>query len=230
MAVIDDAVGLYRASQYGGSGDWLDESGNGYDMVPAGSPTFVAAGNNSYFDLNGTNQWFATSGDVADFDFAAAESFTAVVVAAGDDDSGGGQPVLTKKTSLAQNNVGWVIYLNIGQIRCLISDGTTRTFNDPGPTMTTGVRQLWAVRRDVGDDKLYANVDATETEVIDATSLTLANALTTRIGAFDTDATNYNGRIYAAAIWRRALSDIELVSLEAELVPGKTRLLILGVP
>ena len=39
------------ANNYGGSGDWIDETGNGYDFVPQNSPTFTSA-SNSYFTLD----------------------------------------------------------------------------------------------------------------------------------------------------------------------------------
>jgi hypothetical protein len=59
--VMNGLVSYWDASNtrsYSGSGDWLDISGIGYNLLVRNSPTFVKSGGLGYFTLNGTNQDF----------------------------------------------------------------------------------------------------------------------------------------------------------------------------
>jgi hypothetical protein len=59
--VMSGLVSYWDASNtrsYSGSGDWLDISSFGYNLLVRNSPTFVKSGGLGYFTLNGTNQDF----------------------------------------------------------------------------------------------------------------------------------------------------------------------------
>ena len=59
--VMNGLLSYWDASNtrsYSGSGDWLDISGIGYNLLVRNSPTFVKSGGLGYFTLNGTNQDF----------------------------------------------------------------------------------------------------------------------------------------------------------------------------
>jgi hypothetical protein len=48
---------------YNGSGTtWFDLSRNGHSATAVNSPTFTSAGHQSYWSLNGTNQYFSSTG------------------------------------------------------------------------------------------------------------------------------------------------------------------------
>jgi hypothetical protein len=62
--VMNGLVSYWDASNtrsYSGSGDWLDISSFGYNLLVRNSPTFVISGGLGYFTLNGTNQDFYLS-------------------------------------------------------------------------------------------------------------------------------------------------------------------------
>lgn len=59
--IMNGLVSYWDASNtrsYSGSGDWLDISSFGYNLLVRNSPTFVKSGGLGYFTLNGTNQDF----------------------------------------------------------------------------------------------------------------------------------------------------------------------------
>ena len=228
MAEIDDAVAVYRASKYSGSGNWLDESGNSYDMAPTGSPVFNNLGNESYWQY-GTSNWHTTP-DVADLDILAATNFTVVAIAQPDADMLAG--LVTKRANLATGSVGWNLWTFTGGVGGAdISDGTNEVSVGTGDVYNVNERHLFALRRNVTDDKVYMNIDATKAEGADTTTLTIANALAMSIGAFPAGGDTWFGRVYGVAVWRRAFTDAQLLLVENELVPlAGNRLLLLGVP
>lgn len=229
MAEIDDAVALYRASQYSGSGDWLDESGNGYDMAATGSPTFTDLGNDSYW-TTGTGKYFTTA-DVADLDILAATDFTVVAIAQADTIAFSG--LVTKRANVNDTTTGWSLWTFTNDAFIAdFSDGAVECNADTGASsFNVDERHLFAFRRNTSDDKGYANVDTTEAEDADPTTGTCANSGVVSIGAFNGGANLWFGRIYGVAIWRRALTDAQLLVVEAELVPALPTggMLLLGV-
>jgi hypothetical protein len=55
---ITSGLTLYlNANNYSGSGQWLDQSGNGYNMTLYNSPTFTSSATTPYFSFNGSNQY-----------------------------------------------------------------------------------------------------------------------------------------------------------------------------
>jgi len=56
--LVTSGLRLYlNANNYSGSGNWLDQSGNGYDMTLYNSPTFTSSATTPYFSFNGSNQY-----------------------------------------------------------------------------------------------------------------------------------------------------------------------------
>lgn len=227
MAAIDDAVGLWRGFNYSGSGDFLDESGNSYDLTLQNSPTFNAS--EGSFTLNGSNQYFSRV-DTADFDFAAGEDFTVAVLATPDTSASNGV-LMAKRAGYTAGEKGWMLYTlgSTNETRTLIADGTNRNFQNPGTSYTDDVKQLFVGRREAGTT-CTANVDTTTTTVADNTTATLANATNFALGSISGGGDYFAGKIFAAAIWRRLLSDAEVAGLEAELSPSSgSNLMLLGV-
>jgi hypothetical protein len=61
------AIAFWRASQYTGTGDWLDESGNSHDATFTG-PTFRAYDGTKYLALDGDDDNYASTPDAAALD------------------------------------------------------------------------------------------------------------------------------------------------------------------
>ena len=217
MSVIARAEVLLRASNYSGSGNWLDESGNGHDATPVGSPTF----NSDHFSLDGSTQWFTVS-DSAGLDFTLSQSFTVVAIVATDSLSpGSNQSYFGKFTG----GVGyWGRQLSGQNINVgYIDDGTNNPFDAKTSAFpATGTATVLAVRRDVAADEIEAFADGVSSgsPATDTTTATLANGTSLFIGAQATSTEPWGGDIYAFALFREALTDAEIVTAGQQLQDG----------
>ncbi len=153
--------------------------------------------------------------DAPGLNFAAGESFTVMAVARTHDATPAAAITLVaKKTGFASSAVGYSIQnADTGAGLFRIADGTVGIF-DTFADITDGELFTYAGVRDVTTDDLEAFLDAVPaaTPTSDTTTATLSNTEVLRIGRFSgAGAGDYEGSIMAVAIWRRALTDAEIL-------------------
>lgn len=227
MAVIDTAELLLQAKNYSGSGDWLDESGNGHDASLVNSPTF----NGDRFTLDADNESF----DIVDsaglnFDFGTLAGATVMVVCAPVDATPAGNQYIVDKSAAV--GIGYrMILLTSSAFRGEFEDASGGRPDDFAAAFSDGVKVALAVRHDAAADETESFVDGAGTgtpNVFDLADCTSTEIL--RIGG-RSDATTFafRGDIYAVALWREALTDAEIVEAQAELESSGGNLLLLGV-
>lgn len=214
--ILNSCVSWWRSSDYIGSGDLLDGSGNGHHLTING-PTF-AGGVFSLVD----NDYFECA-DHADFDFAANESFTVAIGMKLAGAPSGTAAWMAKRTSAAASGttVGWVLFSGSGSLigRLIFADGTgfvqaTKT------AITANVATLLAGVRSVAADTGTAYVNGSAgTAVVDPTTNTLANSSAFRIGRLSGAASGAGAMtaFYGAAIARSRLLPGDLNRLKVEL-------------
>lgn len=167
------------------------------------------------------DQWLHTTDDYHEvpdapgLDFAADESFTVMAVARTHDATPAAAITLVaKKAGFASSAVGYSIQnTDTGAGLFRIADGTVGIF-DTFADITDGELFTYAGVRDVTTDDLEAFLDAVPaaTPTSDTTTATLSNTDVLRIGRFSGAGTGYyEGSIMAVAIWRRALTDAEIL-------------------
>jgi len=158
--------------------------------------------------------------DHADLDFALTDSFTVMVTGRTPDITPAADDVLYSKQTNLTTGAGYSLYLDTGgTFNGVVADGTNST-EDVSAAGTNNVAWVAAMVRNVGDDDVEAFKDGTGsgTPTTDATTGTSANALPVRLGAVaDTAANFYTGQIMAVVLWRRALTDTEIVTAGDEL-------------
>lgn len=218
MSILDSCIGLWQAVNYSGSGDWLDESGNGNDATfgdGSTSSTFPVH-QGAYFTFDG-NQYFEIP-DTADLDFGASDPFTVLVVARqATFPTGSSQTYVSKRASVAASAAGWVVYPSFGSVVFEIADGSTESNDLQATEPTNGTVSAVGGVRDVSGDtvEVFVNSSPTGTPTTDATTGSLANTESVGIGAINVDSTPgsfFVGDIFAVAIWGSALSDADFAA------------------
>jgi hypothetical protein len=170
--------------------------------------------------LLGVDDYLETP-DAADLDFAANEPFT-VLAAFRKHGTSGGEVLIAKRDLSAATNAGWHLAVtavtNTATLR--IADGTDTTIDTGTAAFSTGVATVFAGRRSTAADQVEAMKDgASDGATTDATTGTLANALTLRIGRSSGAGTTYfDGEFMGAAVFRSALSDSEITRAGQELL------------
>lgn len=202
------AVAYWRAASYSGSGDLLDESGNGHHLTnhgaafAAGVFTFVA-GELDYME----------TADHADFNFAATDSFTVCAAVRFASLPVPANYAVMAKRAAVSSGAGWNLYLSSGTSahRCRFGDGTADVnANSPTivaatPTLLSGVRNVT-----LHNDTAYAGTTA-GANTSDTTTATLSNTSTLRIGRLSGAGTAYASMdFFGAAVFRRVLTAAEL--------------------
>ncbi len=198
------------ASLYSGSGNWLDNSGNGNNGVASGTPTYTAS-EGSYFTLDGgstsgpgTNDAFGVT-DSSTLDTMSSISFEMwIYINALQSTS----PILLFDKRSASTN-GYVGFVN--------SNGYTFRVGTASPTQltysvspTTGVWQHIIVTVGSGGSKVYRNnseVVSSPTYVGNFSNINTATTL--RVGDISIAATgvySFNGRIGLMRIYSGELS------------------------
>jgi len=210
MSILDSADLLLRAYNYSGTGDWLDESGNGYDAVPTGSPTH----DGSKFTLNGTSQYF-TVADQDELDPGTGDLTVIVVTQIEDSWTGTGRIVSKRAGGVSW----WDMYIDGNAERSFnsINDmSATFSVNTIADTMTKGgvralsMRVIRAGTMRCGIDGSYYNGTSLATLASPTSSST---AMT--IGTWGSS--YYKGDIYGVAVWNESLSDAEVEAAAAGL-------------
>lgn len=226
--MIETAVLLLQAKNYAGSGNWLDESGNGHHATPVGSPTF----DGTKFTLNGTTQWF-TVADHANLDFVAGESFTVIARASVVDATPATTMMLIAKR--AASGAGWNLYKTIttATYTFTVADAANAPV-DVSQNASDGVAAYIIGRRDVGADNVEVGLNTmTGSPTVDNTTGTSANAEPLGIGFRPSDSgLAFNGSVFSVALWRSALTNQQIADAQVELSAlggGSRNRLLLGV-
>ena len=220
MAVIDSAALLLRGTQYSGSGDWLDESGNNYDGVITAA-TFDATRKAFLFNSS-TDKIVVTSN--ATLDLSTSETMTMIIVAEFVGISGF-QCLVGKQQQTGSWAPGYSIALNggAGYAYAYVTDGTnSATLADLGSgVLAVDTQYQIASRIDLATEDLIRGYwDGTEKYSGVSTSAigSPSNAYNFVIGQ-TADATDpFNGYIYAVALWTSVLSAADIATAGDELV------------
>lgn len=239
LASLDTAVLLLQAKNYSGSGNWLDESGNGLDATITGA-TFVDGGNatlgQSHFRMGGGGNYMVIS-DNAALDFDASTSWTVMVVGMVDDANRAYPEVWLDKGSFTGTSQGGFAlhrdnaqtYIKVGSHEAGVGGET-----DTAGTILDNTLHVFAGRHDKAANELAAFLDGVKsTSPQGASDRDNTNTEALTIGA-RTNPRNYGymtGRLVAVAIWDVALSDSEIASLGTQLSSaGKKRIASLFAP
>lgn len=164
-------------------------------------------GSNDYFEVANVN--------APDFAFTLSESFTFVLVMAiyGTPIAGSG---LVKRVA---GGAGIALSTGAGTGLGFTVNSTGATTITATSTFSPGVFTLGSGKRDVASDLVYAQLDGVaETGAVDATTGTLTTAIAMRLGANGaaTPTLFIDAEVIGAAVFRRALSNDELVALRKE--------------
>jgi len=203
------------ASLYSGSGNWLDNSGNGNDGVASGTLTYVSGGG-SYFDLDGgsttgpgTRDSFAVT-DSSTLDTMSSISFEMWIYI---DTLQSTSPVLLFDKRTATTN-GYVGFVN--------SAGYTFRVGTSSPTQlsystspTTSAWQHLVVTVESGGSKIYLNNTEVVSSAYTGNFNNINTAATLRIGDISIAATGvfaFDGRIGLFRIYDGVLSSSDVTT------------------
>ncbi len=187
---------------YQGSGTIVaDLSGNKNDGVLTNGPSFTSVGSSSYFTLDGTNDFIASTVNTALFSTNA----TMVIWLKNDE-----------ATPASSSNTGFIGFgSGANEDHYPWGDGTAylKTFRNvrvesiplSGSVTRTNIHMV-SVTSSSSEWKLYQNA-ALQYKTSSSGSVTIAN---TRIGNSGSQGYNYKGRVYSFMLYNRVLSPSEL--------------------
>lgn len=201
MPVLDTAELVLRANRYSGSGDWLDESGNGHHATLVNNPTW----DGEKFTLDGATQYFTVPHDASlNPDLG---SFTAVMVVAPTNKSN--QRFLEKRSTdiyrLYQNpsNFSPVININGTIVANPLFDGTQQTLG-------------FRVDRSLQELRCYIDGSGGVIDISGVGAVSPTSDLF--VGAAIDGSFSLAGDIYGVALFRAALTDQEIEQAGQELI------------
>jgi hypothetical protein len=225
--LLDTAILRLEASKYGGSGNWLDGSGSSHDAVAFGTPTFVDAGLESYWDIDQGDGFTVT--DHADFDFdnsGNAQSFSALVVYEWDADPATDREYLISHGG--EGEAGW--YMEVrgdlsDQVRALATDGATSRSHDSASGIDAatkyGVAGIWDGASELTTKRImvgFADLAWSESADNQMTNYDTTVATDVKIGRRGDDGRQIKaGKLYAVAVFDYDLSENDVDALMVEL-------------
>lgn len=233
MAVIDSAIALYRAGNYSGSGDWLDESGNGYDLTLTDC-VFTAQSSPAlaYFTLNGSSSFMTYNPPGTQLDPLLGSWTVLIVVRNSNYATNRFPPVDTRDSFSAGGSGGFTLYgTTNGAPRGEFADGSTEA-NDVAGNPTNNQIHEMATRLDRSVEEVETFLDGTGSgsPASSAGVGSIGSSGTFDVGRVAT--TYYGGDVFGLAVWDSPLSDADVATAGDELrVPISTgnSLLLLGV-
>ena len=165
--------------------------------------------------LLGTDDYLTTA-DHDDLNVGASDPLT-VVMALRSHTGGVGSflALLAKKAELS-TSAGYALYQNNSALALgvVVADGTVSRFPSGTPALASGAAASIALVRDVDVDTITGYVNGVAgTPGADTTTATWANALPLEIGRISSAANYSTFEFLGAAIFRRALSNIEIASV-----------------
>lgn len=160
--------------------------------------------------LLSTDDFFEVADD-AGLDFSGSQDLTVMAVFMTNTVAAGSDILVAKKDDLT-TSAGYALLRNATNSRALLGDGTD-TNEDDKATIAIHTLHTAAMVRNTTDDDSHAFLDGvgSGSATTDDTNDTLANALPLRIGATSGTAGSFwEGIIVAVAVWRSALTDIQV--------------------
>ncbi len=228
MPIYGDAILLLRAGNYSGSGDWLDESGNGRDFSITGATFTAQAGVVGYFTFDGVND-FMTHDDTGNVFNPGSGDFTVVMVVR--TSSAGDIPPIDNRNSFTAGVAGWQLRDSSARADARADDDTAEFTDTFVGTMSNSTIYDIAFRVDTTANELevFQNGVGTGTPVDTSTMGTVTGTDAIDIGRVG--ASYDDGDVIAIAIWSRALSDADLATAgdELRLPVGGAGMLLLDV-
>jgi hypothetical protein len=206
--LITSGLTLYlNANNYSGSGNWLDQSGNGYNMTLYNSPTFTSSATTPYFSFNGSNQYMNNASYTTPAQ-TSATSFTWIFLvnftsgynnytALGN--RGGGPPYNFMKITGYPNN----LFQLYGGYSGFIASNST-------------VYNTWStigISKNGSTISVYAS-GGTGGGIYSTTQATNGGALPFYIGGDPTAGEYSNCKVAAVAVYNRALTTAEFVQMD----------------
>lgn len=174
--------------------------------------------------LLGTDDYFEVADD-ANLDMSATRSFSVVFAGRVYDVAVATREIYFSKSAGPGVQTGFKLWQEpTSQFRFGVSDGTNGPTNTAASAPTAGAAFVLAGVRNVADDDIEAFLDGTGSgsPATDTTTTTLANAFALRIGRFaDAGVNHMNGEFFAAALFRSALSDEDVLEVGRRLLEIK---------
>ena len=216
MAVIDSAELLLQAKNYSGSGNWLDESGNGHHAVPGAggaAPTF----DTDHFDFDGGDVF--TISDDANLDSGTGEDITVMVVFR----LPGVTSAWGRLVAKSDDVTFWEIFMDTSvappRVQARLDDDTNVVDVNNQPATAYATVHVGAMVRDAGTDvRTYLDGTLNTSGAVNDTAGDLSNATDMTIGRNAWGGNPYTGEIMAVALWRSALSAADIATAGGELL------------
>jgi len=220
--VTDGLQCQLEASVYSGSGNWLDQSGNGKNFTPTNGVTFVSAGTlgiNSYWSFDGSNDYFAGP---ASNSFNIGNDHT---IEFGTQTANNDSNTILSFTGGTGSGNGYGIHICIpeldgGQQRIkydVTSDYTGRMYYDDVSNQLFDINIGWQFRK-FSDASPYRTITKSRQgfEQVNktlSTPINIAQQLdgnAVLIGQNPGKGENFQGRLYYFRVYNRKLTDAEL--------------------
>ncbi len=158
--------------------------------------------------------------DHDDLDFGASDDFTLMIVARSHDTTPVAAGVLASKKVGLGTAAGYVMYLNTANgVYGLLGDGTVSPY-DNNTAVSDGALTTAALVRNVPDDDVEVFLDGvgSGSAATDTTTATLANGTDFLIGAHGSPGSFFEGQFVAAALFRQALTDEQILAVSDALI------------
>ena len=215
---LDRCVLRLQGINYSGSGNWLDEMGNGLDAVISGAPTFSV----DTWTFDGVDDYLSIP-DNALLDFALTDDFTLMAIMSITDATPGSNFMMIGKGNTNNAVNSYTMYQTTGGgtfVRCAGDAGSAL---DASPTnMTDGVEIGCALVYDATADTLEAfhNGTGSGSAGADTSTVTFANSFDFTIATRGAKNAFAAMTVRAVALWDEALSDADALTAYTDLDAG----------
>ncbi len=199
MAAIDRATFLLQAKNYSGTGNWIDESGNGHNATIHGP-----VHNGEYFTTDGTDDYFEIP-DHNDLDFGIGASATMAVKVRVPETPTGSDGLMVKGPT-SGSAPGWWFYLPSAFTPRLNLINTSTFATDTGPAFSANTIVTLVARKRVSDTTVEAFTDGSGNGSSSFTDNDTTSTYPIRICAFGSGSFALKCDLFAVAFWAEALS------------------------
>ena len=223
MTVLDDAELLLQAKNYSGSGDWLDESGNGHDAQPGSTsgadtndPLFVNYDGFQWVRFPGTSaNLIVDAGAPAAADVAAEETATIATWVRTRSDVSTFDSIFStfNNTSGIRINLSGAV---AGRPRLSVHDGTTEVVGDAASAMSQDIwhHVVFTVDHSSGVDEAKIWIDGSQSgSTVDISSSTgTYSADHLAIGSTNSSSGNMAGDLAYVEFYKDLATDAEILT------------------
>ncbi len=196
--LVTSGLRLYlNANNYSGSGAWLDQSGNGYNMTLFNSPAFTSSATTPYFSFNGSNQYMNNA------------SFTQAAITTSTNFTWIGLIYPNSNTNAAVVFGARTASLNF----CKLSSSTFEVYpSSTNAALGTAAWKFVAVVK--SGTSVYVYNSAANQSISTSFTGTTSSTIPFYIGGDPTASEWFNGRIAMVAVYNRALSFSEVLQMD----------------